>query len=196
MKIGFVGVPGSGKTTVAALVFAHLKDNGIVCEFVPEQARFFIASMRVQQEKHPTDSILLSDEDQVKIMRQQQTVESTFQKACGENALIVSDSSTHNALLYMSDSLLSDSRVQDMLEKSRYDLLFYCPPVRSFSLGVDPNRVHSEEQADLLDSRIVTLVEKGLVPDLIPLAGNSDNRRLQVLQTVWQFQFGRHGEKA
>ena len=193
MKIGFVGAPGSGKTTIAALVFAHLKDNGIVCEFVPEQARFYIASMRAAYQKHPTDSVSLSDEDQLKIMQQQQTAERIFESACGSNALIVSDSSTYNALLYMSDDLLLNSNVRSMLAKSRYDLLFYCPPVKTYLMGVDPNRVHSEEQSNLLDSRIVRLVEQKDIPELIPLAGNSDSRRLQVLQTVWQFQFGLRG---
>jgi len=46
MFVGFVGSPLSGKTTVAAKVFAKLKKAGMPVEFIPEQSRFYIAQAR------------------------------------------------------------------------------------------------------------------------------------------------------
>ena len=37
--INFIGAPGTGKTTICSLVFAHLKIAGYVVEYVQEYAK-------------------------------------------------------------------------------------------------------------------------------------------------------------
>lgn len=191
MKIGFLGAPGSGKTTTAALVFARLKDNGISCEFIPEQARLYIAKKRVDEGLLPTDQIELGDLDQIQIMAEQHKLESIMRKACGKKIRLISDSSTYNALLYMNPSVWDAPEVVRLLEKSRYDILFYSTIFSEKRKNhFDPNRVHSSEQSVEIDSKILTIAEhvKKYVPDLelINLCGSSEDRATTVLSHMWR----------
>ena len=177
MIIEFLGCPRSGKTTTAARVFANLKEAGFNCEFIPEQARFYIAQKRVSLDLEPTKSLTLDDIDQMNIFNKQYDAQELMLKACGKDALIVTDSSILNSLLYMTDTGIQDESifnlVQEHITKDR--VTFYSTPVEWVG-GLDPNRVHSKEQSDTIDKRI----KEWLIPNTVitahSLLGDADSR--------------------
>lgn len=179
MIISFIGCPRSGKTTTASRVFSNLKDAGFNAEFIPEQARLFIAQKRVEQNLTPEQNVSLSDEDQVKIMYKQYDLEELMNKACGEQTLIVSDSSPLNSILYMSENKLQTTYVQNSINSflSRKTIYFYAQPVKWIG-GSDPNRVHSQEQSLQIDQKIRSMVLT--LPELkekyIELFGSAEER--------------------
>ena len=190
MLIGFLGAPISGKTTTAALLFAGLKDNGYVAEFLPEQARTYIAFKRysevttaMSEANQPGSCVAvpsrpLDDFDQLDIMRKQYAVEKVFSEV-SPRSLIVTDCAAFLALLYMTP----EARVkQDVLQKARasaagFDLLFRCHPVKPGDL-YDPNRVHSFEQSQALDAQLEEVMRLAEVPTekVVDLAGPSNVR--------------------
>lgn len=182
MLIGFIGCPCSGKTTTAAMTFADLKLMGISTEFIPEQARHYIATKRCDQ--WFSDHVTLTDEDQLEIMRQQSGMEDVMTASKG--AVVVTDSSVFNTLLYLSEAKLAHDDVQWLIEAAleRYDLLFYCAPVKMLPT-LDPNRIHSEEQSLELDKKIPALLKR-FAPDLKPifLLGDAKERHHVVTKSI------------
>ncbi len=155
MLLSIIGSPCSGKTTTAAMVFAQLKEHGILAEFIPEQARTYIARKRIQQGLTSEDPVLLTDDDQLKIMNLQIDLEKVMKQACNPETVIVCDSSSLNALFYMSDELLQSEQIKSMIEEAKilYDGIFYCPPLKSFVAG-DSNRVHGMDFSHEFHSRV------------------------------------------
>src|ERR1700761_2045380 len=155
MRINFIGCPCSGKTTTAAMVFAKLKELGMNCEFITEQARLHIANLRWQRNLKPEDPCPLTDSDQFEIMIKQIETEEIVSTAVGNSVVVICDSSAFNSLLYMSKEDKDQALKWDLVHraKDQSDLVFYCPPVDE-SKGLDPNRVHSREQSLLIDSQI------------------------------------------
>lgn len=96
--VRFIGCPRSGKTTVAAGLFASLKESGIPAEFLPEQARVYIARMRA------AGKVEMGDHQATEIMRQQFEMEKVMLDGMGEHGVLVTDSSPHNSLLYMTEA--------------------------------------------------------------------------------------------
>jgi nicotinamide riboside kinase len=144
MLIGFLGAPCSGKTTVAAKMFAELKDSGLPTEFVCERARLYIAKARIWAEQRQ-QAFTLSDTDQLAIARSQFADE----VAMNQNGIIVvSDSSALNSLLYMSPEFRQTPEVHALMQAAaaQYDYLFVCGPVPR-PICLDPNRVHDEAQS-------------------------------------------------
>jgi hypothetical protein len=182
MLIGFIGCPCSGKTTTAAKTFADLKDMGIASEFIPEQARLYIAERRVKEGLRPEDPLFLADEDQKLILVRQIEYEDTLIKACGPQVKIIADSSVLNTLLYMGPEARAEVTplVRDVL--TRYDLLFYCGPVKP-PLSLDPNRIHDEKASLEIDRMIpVLLKDFGLNPKY--LTGDSRQRHHEVTRDI------------
>jgi nicotinamide riboside kinase len=143
MLIGMIGAPCSGKTTVAAKLFAELKDLGLPTDYVAEQARFYIANKRFLQKKSGGgEEVILSDEDQLAIARQQFRHELVMSDP---RTILITDSSVLNSLLYMSDEFRKSEEVQSLARAAaaRYDVLFICHPVQRPD-GTDPNRIHDE----------------------------------------------------
>jgi nicotinamide riboside kinase len=161
MLIGFIGPAISGKTTTAAKLFAGLKDDGYVAEFLPEQARSYIAHLRYRM--GPDFKLELNDGDQKSILFEQYMSEKVFVQSATPLSVIITDCAAFLALLYMTDAGRADPKTLAKARASaaRFDLLFRCHPVRPGDL-YDPNRVHSFEQSQALDEQlahIMTLAE-------------------------------------
>ena len=73
MLVCFMGAPSSGKTTIAANVFARLKAEGVSAEFIAERAREIIAKYKYY--KSPT---MLNDAMQREILFSQYYSEKYF----------------------------------------------------------------------------------------------------------------------
>jgi len=161
MVIGSVGAPGSGKTTTAARVFAVLKEQGIPSEFIPEQARWYIAAERLNRGLPPGEPVVLTDQDQLHIMLQQLDAEELMLKSVGKHAVLVTDSSALNALLYMSPAGIARAEELGYIDQAleHYDALFTFPLVSVFPTALDPNRVHTHEQATEIDARVMQTME-------------------------------------
>lgn len=177
MLISFLGSPRSGKTTTAARVFANLKEASFPCEFIPEQARMYIAQKRVSKNLKPSDSLVLTNEDQTNIMIKQKEIETIMLQACGNDTIIVTDSSPLNALLYMDEETKNSSTVKNLTTKilQTPTIFFYSTPVEWLG-GVDPNRVHSKEQSLVIDSKIVSNIIPLLEQEPVTLFGDVDIR--------------------
>lgn len=184
MLINFIGCPQSGKTTIAAMLFASMKETGMVAEFNPEQARFYIAKLRVKKGLRP-DDVVLTDEDQFQIMKAQVEADEIFVKACGERVFIVSDSSPLNSMLYMTPEFRKEPKVQVLVERSMAlkSLTFHMYPIYRPYLE-DPNRIHGEQQSREIDSRIPGLLQ--VVQDLqvTPVDGTVSERLLLVQNRI------------
>lgn len=184
MKVTFIGCASSGKTTTAAMVFSELKRNGIVCEFISEQARIYIARKRLSNPKfYP------SDEDQIEIMKQQQELIRIMENSTIEaGAIVICDSSPLNALLYMSPEARDSQEVQELIREFEVDpgLTFYSPPVpRNYS--VDPNRVHTEAQSLTIDHSIPSVMFKYAPKawgNKFPLFGESQDRYVYAINEI------------
>lgn len=180
MLIGFLGAPISGKTTTAARLFAGLKDNGYVAEFIPEQARVHIASMKYAAMKCAAmdEPFVLNDRDQQEIMARQEYMERIFTEGAPKHSFIITDATAFLALLYMTPEARASEKNLRLARASaaHFDLLFRCHPVHPGEL-YDPNRVHSFEQSKELDAKLVEVID--LVKPkarIIELAGPSHVR--------------------
>lgn len=175
MIIDFIGCPRSGKTTTAARVFANLKEAGFNCEYVTEQARLYIAEKRVSQNLKPTDTLVLTDIDQRQIMSRQLEHLDLMVKSCGDDALIVTDTSPLNSLLYMTEEYRSKVEPLTDWYKTYPRLTFYARPVEWVG-GLDPNRVHSQEQSLAINDSIPKIIFPLLKEEPVILIGDADMR--------------------
>lgn len=159
MLISFLGSPGSGKTTTAAMLFAMLKEQGTNCEFITEQARSYIAAKRLREGKPAPEAIELTDGDQCEIMTMQYDIDLAFRFSCRNYpTIIVSDSSPLNSLLYMSPECRMQDRDFSNRVVEQTDIFFICPALGLHS--ADANRVHTAEQSIEIDKKLVqTLTE-------------------------------------
>lgn len=187
MLFNFIGCPSSGKTTTAAMVFASLKDVGLIAEFLPEQARRYIAELRYHSYVTPKEKVVLTDEDQLIIMENQVNLDEVFHYACGPDVIIISDSSPLNALLYMNPELWEDPRVENLIKRSLAitDISFYSLPVPKPNEGSDPNRVHTHEQSLEIDKRIPGMIQT-IAPDLnvLQICGTTSDRMRMVQEAI------------
>ncbi len=174
MLIGFIGPAISGKTTTAAKLFAGLKDDGYVAEFLPEQARAYIAHLRFRM--GPDFKLELNDGDQKSILFEQYMSEKVFTNSLPPRSIVITDCAAFLALLYMTDAGRADPKTLAKARASaaRFDLLFRCHPVRPGDL-YDPNRVHSFEQSQALDAQLVDVLNLAQVDPskVVELAGPS-----------------------
>jgi len=194
MFVRFIGAPISGKTTVAAQVFAELKKSGQPnVEFVVEQARYYIA-----EQKWVNGHCDLKDSDQLEILFRQMQAEEMMHAAVGDNGIVITDSSVFNSFWYMSDEFQKDSmglfHIQRHLNtyKEKKNLLFMCAPlpVKTFP---DANRLHSPTEARQLHDKIMSQLRGPFHPVLsmlnsvaIPLNGPTDFRAHEVLMRVYE----------
>jgi len=174
MVVNFIGPPCSSKTTTAALIFAQLKEKGIVCEFLVEEARHYIANKKWASKQ---SEVVLSDNDQVQIFKDQ-LQKLKIVKYSSPNSIVLLDSSPLNSLFYMSDAALSTFGDKWILETlSLVDLFFYSPSV-GFT-GNDPNRIHTAQQISLIEDKIDDVLRgycDPIFPKLLPLSGSAKIR--------------------
>lgn len=179
MLVSILGCPCSGKTTTAAMAFAYLKEKSILSEFVPEQARFYIASKRVSANLKPEDKVSLTDEDQINIMEIQLMTERIMSKSVTKDTIIVCDSSALNSLFYMSEDALASEHVKELTKQalSQYDAIYFSRALNHF-IHDDSNRVHDEDFSKELDRNIPVFCSKH-IPDLkiaAQLTGSTQTR--------------------
>lgn len=181
MFISFIGSPCSGKTTIAASVFAYLKEIGFTVEFINEQARTYIAKKKFETKSH---QIKLTDEDQFNIIQMQVEAETYFEYASDPYTVIITDSSVLNSLLYMSDDARYRSTRPIQVACERYDHVFYPTPV-PLPISNDPNRIHSAEDIRLIHDSIPQIIATH-APDLhmTPLSGPLKARVQEVISIV------------
>jgi hypothetical protein len=181
MLISFVGAPCSGKTTTAAQAFGLLKEYDVACEFIPEQARWYIAELKAEGHTE----IKLNTQDQLLIMALQADAEDLMSKAVGDVPVaLICDSSVWNSLLYIPPEEWSSSLSLDLtVSPSRYDFTFYCPRVRPSS-AKDPNRIHSEEESRRIDEEVIPKLQDFLGLEFIPLYGDARARHAEVVRIV------------
>lgn len=178
------------------MVFAQLKEMGMSCEFIAEQARLYIAELRYNGDYKPDSNLVLSDEDQMNIMYKQNHIEEMFSKVCDQSTIIVCDSSPFNSLLYMNEDCRNTMVTKKMIEKATFnvDLLFYCPPVEQ-QYAIDTNRVHSLQQSLEIDKQIEPILHS-LAPavwkSIIPLNGEPNARLSQVMAAISKRRFDDH----
>ncbi len=159
MLVGFIGAPISGKTTIAAKMFATLKEQGNAAELIVEEARHYIAKLRYDNQMSPNDKVTLDDTDQLKITGAQKEREDMMKYGCGYDTIIVSDSSVFNTALYLSNGFLDvPDRPFFKNLKGHYDLLFYCHPIPVKTLPDDPNRIHNLEEIRKLQIKSLKLL--------------------------------------
>lgn len=160
MIIGFVGIPASGKTTIAIKLFCFLKENGANCEIITEEARRFIANYRVSNKLKPEDHISLKDSDQIEIFNKQRAQETLMKQACPKETIIISDSSIYNAYIYTSNPTFELVRATNAWNVKHYDLIFFCHPIINIkNLQHDSNRIHELEQFEALNQRALSILE-------------------------------------
>lgn len=192
MLINFIGSPSSGKTTVAAMTFARLKEVGVPCEFVAEQARAYIAELRVRQKLEPSSPLKLWEHDQLEILSRQVAVERTMSLAVGDEAVVISDSSPLNSLLYMSEE--SREKVGSVAREGgdQADLIFHCSPVPIIEYGSDPCRVHSVEEWGRINAAIAEVMAR-YAPEAwrraVPLSSDPQRRFSEVVAAVLKLRF-------
>jgi hypothetical protein len=183
-----MGAPCSGKTTVAAMAFASLKGLGLPCEFIPEQARWRIARLRVERGLAPSEPVVLSDVDQMEIMKSQFYLESVFTRAVGPSVIVISDSSVLLSLLYMSAAQRRSPEVAELVRRSvaQVNLYFHALPVPAGSL-FDPNRIHSHEESLAIDTSFSDVLAEH-APEVLPrmelLAGHQSTRQTRLVERV------------
>jgi predicted ATPase len=195
MIVNFVGAAGSGKTTTAAMLFAQLKQQHIVCEFITEQARIYIAQYRLDRNVKPNEEIHFHDFDQLDIMSNQSKIEHAFINSVG-NGVVITDSSPLNALLYMSQWFKDKRKIDchigrqlnDLIEQSvkNIDVVFFCPITRSM-VEDDHNRIHSFEQSIEVEKSIKPIFTEccpAVIPIMIELNGDIEGRYQQALEVI------------
>jgi len=154
-RIGFVGVPGAGKSSVARGVAARSYDRIGKVELVAEYARMFLA-------KHgPVDNVF----DQYKIMQKQLEWENVV--PAKETDVTITDSPIHMGFLYAMEirdvnSLKDTMYVNDifkMMNKincpQRYDIIFHLPPLwKPDDDGVRPDKHFQDDWRNESDQMI------------------------------------------
>jgi predicted ATPase len=194
MFVRFIGAPISGKTTVAAQVFAELKKSGQPnVEFVAEQARYYIA-----EQKWVNGHCDLKDGDQLEILFRQMQAEDMMHASIGDDGIVITDSSIFNSLWYMSDDFRIKAMENPNLRKhidtykTKKNLLFFCSPLPVMTFA-DANRVHTPQEARGVHDKIMSLVRGPYNPLFsmintvaIPLGGPTDFRAREVLMRVYE----------
>ena len=162
MLIGFIGGPAVGKSTIAAKMFSNFKEMGINCELIVEIARQFIAEKRLKENIGPKERLFLNDLEQIDICKKQNNIEKIMTNSSDISTIVISDSSSLNAGLYMSDRVYNEVFLVSLFQEliNGYDLLFFVHEIERKSLPYDPNRIHSLDEIHKLKNRSFNLLNR------------------------------------
>lgn len=156
-RIGFVGVPGAGKTTTARMFSGIVRSRTDVktVELVSEYARRYISKYG------PINELF----DQIRILNKQLTEEQKFES--DKLDLLVTDSPVFLGLNYAFElrqpgnnkhtMLINDlfKEMNKLNEIPRYDIIFHLPPVlKPVADGVRPELHFDDEWRKTADERI------------------------------------------
>jgi predicted ATPase len=158
MLYQLVGSPGSGKTTIAANIFAALKTRGFPAEFIAEKAREVIAHRK-------SNGLVLDESMQDPIIESQYRAEIDFAKST--DAPVICDSSLLLTYLYLRNPEVNPlvKKLDHLMEDvSRYiNTIFYCPLSNVLQYGEyaknDANRIHSVKESDEIDRKIPEILK-------------------------------------
>lgn len=156
LRVGFTGVPGSGKTSTARALAAFCRRNEKLkrVELISEYARRFIA-------KYGSISHL---QDQYKIMEKQLEWENHVPE--DQTDLIITDSPVHLGWLYVTEHELNSAKeimyANDIFKKlnksnlpKRYDIIFHLPPkIAPVKDGIRPDLHFNPEWRNEADAMI------------------------------------------
>lgn len=161
------------------MLFAKLKENHMVAEFVLEQARLKIAENRMK-----TGNSYLTPEDQKEIFNNQIKTESVM--AYKSSAIIVSDSSPLNNLLYIENWKNDHYRLGETMRflQENQPLVFLCLPIDSSMKLTDMNRIHSLEESLKLHEKFTEINEFFNVKPVL-VYGTPEERLKTSLETVY-----------
>jgi predicted ATPase len=203
MLVRFIGAPISGKTTVAAQVFAQLKLSGQPnVEFVVEQARTYIAERKWSTDGTSYEGpVVLSDLDQMAILQRQLLAEDVMHNSVGRDGIVITDSSIFNSFWYMSDDFIvhaiNDPQIHRHLEtyKDPHNLLFLCAPL-PVMVQADRNRLHSPKESRGIHDKIMYMVKSDIIARhpvfqvahdvAISLGGPNSHRVNEVTQKIYE----------
>lgn len=182
-----IGSPNSGKTTTAAGLFSNVKQIGLLAEYIPEQARVYIAEKRKENSLKPTDKVILKDQDQLSILKKQLDYENLIMASYGTDCILISDTSPLNTLLYMSPEARNKNDFLSVLKQREKQIkvkYFYCEPVPTSPVS-DPNRIHSLEESLKINSLIPEIILPFLEDPMLILKGDSQTRiRTALVETL------------
>jgi nicotinamide riboside kinase len=178
LLISFLGLPNSGKTTLALKLAASIKLNNLInCEIITEYARTFITQFKASNNLPHDSSISFTDIEQLQISNKQKELERAFKKASSPYTLLISDSSALNTLNYLSTSTYSSALPQFLsLVNSHYDVLVFCHLNSKPSKILDSNRIHSESQIKALEPRSLDILDK--------IKNKASNKVIELLGSV------------
>lgn len=184
MKIVFVGVPGSGKTTLASSVFVALKQAGRKAEYVHEFVRYDIhvnGRMTSIWEQYRTRQYQKELEDAVPdiadyIICDSGTLSPYFYACLYANP---SDARQRLVLHDMYKYLLDDVYLK------RYDLIFYLPLNNSQDMYLhDGTRYQTEAEIKVLDDHMRLMFTKLHSLPNVHTVSSAFDRRLE--EAMWK----------
>lgn len=166
-KIGFIGVPSSGKTTAARNLYQKIKNYGLEVELVTEFARDYMAQKGVP---------ISSPTEQLHVQKEQlkREIESTNNSP----AFLITDSPVLLGEIYLrhyypkSIEHADASRLLSYVLPP-YDILFHCP---TRELTRDGIRFQTDKDLLGLEKQL-KVVMTGLEYHAIPLPANYEERK-------------------
>lgn len=174
VKIGFVGSPATGKTTVAQSFASKLRfDTEKRVELIDEYARWFVSTFG---ETSVFDQYLISH-------RQIDREISAIKKGVD---YLITDSPAFLSLIYAYMGLDWNDKKQvnclnelyRILEENfhSHDKLFYFPPFKKTNSSIDGHRIHTEQkELEDIDEKIRGFMKIHKI-DFIELGGTLDER--------------------
>lgn len=179
IKIGLLGGPCCGKSSLAAAVFAKLKSNDITADYVPEFAREAI-NKKIVDPTTLSGQFVIYDEQKFR----EDCIPEEIQYVISDSPLVfcfpyaLEYSSVYNK----SDRHLLHNIYLKFLDSfSRYDYLFLCCREKKYIL--DGTRTQTEEQAIEIDNKIKFLLDIHHVK-YSELFGTIEERVKQVLDII------------
>ena len=142
--VNFYGGPGSGKSTMAARIFAELKDLGINCEIATEYAK----DVTWQKGYHVLGN-------QLYIFAKQQH---RIWRLDGQVDVIVTDAPILNSLVYASDETSETFKTlvkEEYLKRPTIDVM-----LRRVKTYNPAGRSQTEDEAKVLDRHIFSVLDK------------------------------------
>lgn len=180
LRIGFIGSPGSGKTTLARAVAGFIRQHTKykTVELVSEYARQFIT-------KYGIDSL----SDQVRIMNKQREEEDKFPLTTD---ILITDSPIFMGFVYALDMRQEGNQKHTMLindifkdmnkmnEIPRYDIIYHLPPtLKPTKDGVRAAHQFDDQWRNKMDQRIKAVFEIFQPRQLVTIQSSDLNERIK-----------------